>query len=93
MTAGTFSPAPHLASAHPHDGDQNEPAFRTVQVDSPAPTTETAPPTPAMLFRLALSLRHDGRAAEADKYFRQSSRLLSEQYVNQRLRLRRPHVA
>jgi hypothetical protein len=53
----------------------------------------THPPTPTMLFRVALRLRHDGYADEADKFFRQSSRLLSEQDVNQRLRMRRPPLA
>lgn len=97
MTADTISPARRLASAHPHrvanptDGDLGaaalDAAFTTLAIDA------AHPPTPTMLFRVALRLRHNGYADQADELFRQSSRLLSEQYVDQRLRMRRPRVA
>lgn len=47
---------------------------------------ETAPTT---LFRLALELRHSGNMEEATLLFRQSGRMLTEQYMSQRLHLRR----
>ena len=100
MTAGIFSPAPHIVSADSHrvdnqlDGEHDLTALRAVEAALTMLTTDaTHAPTPTMLFCVALSLRHDGYAAEADKLFRQSSRMLSEQYVNQRLRMRRPRVA
>lgn len=47
---------------------------------------ETAPTT---LFRLALELRHSGNLEEAANLFRQSGKMLTEQYMSQRLHLRR----
>jgi hypothetical protein len=44
---------------------------------------------PTTLFRLALVLRHSGNMEEANVLFRQSGRMLTEQYMNQRLHLRR----
>jgi hypothetical protein len=43
-------------------------------------------PLPTLLFRLALSLRRCGHTAEADALFFQSSRMLAERSMNERLR-------
>jgi hypothetical protein len=104
MTVGNFAHGSPFPTAHPHcverQGDANRDIARDAAVRRAVEAALTMltidasdPPTPTMLFRVALSLRHDGYGAEADKLFRQSSRMLSEQYVNQRLRLRRPQVA
>jgi hypothetical protein len=76
------------------DADDEAAALRAVEAALTMLTIDaTSQPTPTLLFRVALRLRRDGYADQADKFFRQSSRMLSEQYVNGRLRLRRPHVA
>jgi phage terminase large subunit-like protein len=49
-------------------------------------TGKAAAPLPTLVFRLALSLRRCGATAEADILFSKSSRMLSEQYVTERLR-------
>ena len=100
MAAGTFSPFPNVESAvlryddDQRNADHEAAALRAVEAALTTLTTDaTRPPTPTLLFRIALILRHEGYADQADKFFRQSSRMLSEQYVTQRLRLRRPRVA
>jgi len=52
-------------------------------------TGQPTAPLPTLVFRLALSLRRCGATAEADILFSKSSRMLSEQYVSERLRTSR----
>lgn len=44
---------------------------------------------PTTLFRLALELRHSGNMEGATVLFRHSGRMLTEQYLSERLHLRR----
>jgi hypothetical protein len=83
---GSAETAPAPAWIDADSGDVIATAREAVMQLESGNSLEAAPTT---LFRLALVLRHSGNLKEASVLFQQSGRMLTEQYMNQRLHLRR----